>query len=98
VTATNGNGHYSDVARQQVIKPREDEIVLEGNVLEALPNTMFKVRLDPGTECLAYLAGKMRKNHIKVLPGDRVTVILSAYDLARGRIVYRHPTSAGATS
>ena len=80
------------MAKQQVVKPKDDEVVVDGNVLEALPNAMFKVRLDPGSECLAYLAGKMRKNHIKVLLGDRVTVILSAYDLTRGRIIYRHPT------
>lgn len=80
------------MAKQQVVKPKDDEVVVDGDVLEALPNAMFKVRLDPGMECLAYLAGKMRKNHIKVLLGDRVTVILSAYDLTRGRIVYRYPT------
>lgn len=86
------------VAKQQVVKPKDDEVVVDGYVLEALPNAMFKVRLDPGPECLAYLAGKMRKNHIKVLLGDRVTVILSAYDLTRGRIVYRHQTQQPTTT
>jgi translation initiation factor IF-1 len=73
--------------------PREDEILLEGVVLEALPNTMFKVRFDNGHEALGYLGGKMRTNRIRVLPGDRVRVALSAYDLNRGRIVFRYSTN-----
>jgi translation initiation factor IF-1 len=73
--------------------PREDEILLEGVVLEALPNTMFKVRFDNGHEALSYLGGKMRTNRIRVLPGDRVRVALSAYDLNRGRIVFRYSTN-----
>jgi len=68
----------------------EEKLVLEGTVVEALPNTTFKVRLDNDHEVLAYLSGKMRKNYIRVLLGDRVRVELSPYDLARGRIVYRH--------
>jgi translation initiation factor IF-1 len=81
------------VTKPQTVKCREDELVVEAEVLEALPNAMFRVKLESGHECLVYLSGKMRKNHIKVLIGDRVTVVLSAYDLTRGRIVYRHPTS-----
>lgn len=73
--------------------PREDEILLDGTVLEALPNAMFKVVFGEKHEALVYLAGKMRTNRIKVLPGDKVRVSLSAYDLNRGRIVYRYPTN-----
>ncbi len=69
---------------------KEDSIEMVGTVLEALPNAMFRVRLDNNHELLAYAAGKMRKFYIKILPGDRVTVELSPYDLSRGRIVYRH--------
>jgi len=69
---------------------KDETITVEGTVLEALPNTMFKVKLDNGHEVLAYLSGKMRMHYIKILPGDRVTVELSVYDLTRGRITYRH--------
>jgi translation initiation factor IF-1 len=72
---------------------RPDELHIEAEVIEALPNTMFKVRLENGHEAIGYLAGRMRTNRIRVLPGDRVTIALSAYDLTRGRIVYRFPTS-----
>lgn len=68
----------------------EEKIEVEGVVTEALPNTMFKVKLDNGHEVLAYLAGRMKKYYIKVLLGDRVRVELSPYDLTRGRIVYRN--------
>lgn len=67
----------------------EEKIALEGEVSEALPNLMFRVELDMGHEVLAHLAGKMRRNRIRVLPGDRVRVEVSPYDLNRGRIVYR---------
>ncbi len=70
---------------------RDDEaITVEGRVVEALPNAMFRVELDNGHIVLSHLAGKMRTNYIRVLPGDRVTVELSPYDLTRGRIIYRH--------
>ena len=72
----------------------EGKIELEGTVVEALPNAMFRVQLDTGHEVLAYLSGKMRKYYIRVLLGDRVTVELSPYDLTRGRIVYRHKKRA----
>ncbi|MBX5444351.1 MAG: translation initiation factor IF-1 [Sphaerobacter sp.] len=62
----------------------------EGRVVEALPNAMFTVELDNGHTVLAHLAGKMRKHFIRVLPGDRVVVELSPYDLTRGRITYRY--------
>lgn len=68
---------------------KEKGIVLEGEVVEALPNGMFKVKLETGQEVLAHIAGKLRVNFIRVLPGDRVKVELSPYDLTRGRIIYR---------
>jgi translation initiation factor IF-1 len=69
--------------------PKEEAIELEGEVLEALPNTMFRVKLDGDHEVLAHISGKMRMNYIRILPGDRVKVELSPYDLSRGRITYR---------
>ena len=69
--------------------PKEDKIEMEGEVTEALPNTMFRVKLDNGHEVLGHLAGKMRRYRIRVLPGDRVRVEVSPYDLSRGRITYR---------
>lgn len=74
----------------------EDKIQVEGTVIEALPATQFKVRLDNGHEVLAYLSGKMRKYYIRILLGDRVRVEMSPYDLSRGRIVYRHKKHAPA--
>jgi len=65
-------------------------IKIKGVVVEALPDTMFKVKLENGHEILAYLCGKMRKNYIRILEGDEVTVEISPYDLTKGRIVYRH--------
>ncbi|HHH81088.1 MAG TPA: translation initiation factor IF-1 [candidate division Zixibacteria bacterium] len=69
---------------------KKDTIQVEGIVEEALPNTTFRVRLDNGHLVLAYISGRMRKNYIRILPGDRVTVELTPYDLTRGRIVYRY--------
>ena len=68
---------------------KEEAIEVEGKVVEALPNAMFRVTLDNGHEVLAYISGKIRKHFIRILPGDRVLVELSPYDLSRGRIVYR---------
>jgi translation initiation factor IF-1 len=68
---------------------KEDAIEVEGTVNEALPNTQFRVELDNGHEVLAHISGKMRMNYIRILPGDRVKVELSPYDLSRGRITYR---------
>ncbi|HET8523720.1 MAG TPA: translation initiation factor IF-1 [Thermomicrobiales bacterium] len=65
-------------------------MTVEGRVIDALPNAMFTVELENGHTVLSHLAGKMRTNYIRVLPGDRVTVELSPYDLSRGRITYRH--------
>ena len=68
---------------------KEEAIEVEGSVIEPLPNAMFKVELDNGHVVLAHISGKMRKYYIRILPGDRVTVELSTYDLSRGRITYR---------
>ena len=69
--------------------PKEEVIVVEGKVLETLPNAMFRVELEKGHIVLAHISGKMRMHFIKILPGDKVTVELSPYDLSRGRIIFR---------
>jgi translation initiation factor IF-1 len=68
---------------------KEEKLEVEGEVLEALRSQMFRIRLDNGHETLGYMAGKMKRYRIRVFPGDRVRIELSAYDLNRGRIVYR---------
>ncbi|ADL68025.1 translation initiation factor IF-1 [Thermoanaerobacterium saccharolyticum] len=68
---------------------KDDVIEVEGKVIEALPNAMFQVELDNGHRILAHISGKLRMNFIRILPGDRVTLELSPYDLTRGRIVWR---------
>lgn len=70
--------------------PKDEAIEVEGTVIEPLPNAMFRVELDGGHMVLAHISGKMRMHYIRILPGDRVTVELSPYDLTRGRITYRH--------
>ncbi|MBM7557812.1 translation initiation factor IF-1 [Halanaerobacter jeridensis] len=69
---------------------KEEPIEAEGTVVETLPNAKFQVELENGHEVLAHVSGKMRMNFIKILPGDKVTVEMSPYDLSRGRITYRH--------
>lgn len=69
---------------------KEETITVEGKVKETLPNAMFKVELDNGHVVLAHISGKMRMHFIKILPGDKVTLELSPYDLSRGRITYRY--------
>ena len=69
---------------------KEEGIQVEGTVIEPLPNAMFRVELENGHKVLAHISGKMRMNFIKILPGDKVTVELSPYDLNRGRIIYRY--------
>lgn len=69
---------------------KEDVIEIEGIVKEPLPNAMFKVKLENGHEVLAHVSGKIRMHFIRILPGDKVTVQLSPYDLTRGRITYRY--------
>jgi len=68
---------------------KEEAIEVEGTVIEPLPNAMFKVELDNGHVVLAHISGKMRMHYIRILPGDKVTIELSPYDLTRGRITYR---------
>ena len=75
-------------AREVAVK--EEKIEVEGEVVEALPSLMFRVKVDSGQEVLAKISGKMRKNYIRLLPGDRVKLELSPYDLTRGRITFRH--------
>lgn len=72
------------------VSQKEEAIQVEGTVLEALPNTQFRVELENGHKVLAHISGKMRMNYIRILPGDRVVVELSPYDLSRGRITYRY--------
>lgn len=69
--------------------PKEEAIEVEGTIVETLPNAMFRVELDNGHKVLAHVSGKMRMNFIRILPGDRVVVELSPYDLTRGRITFR---------
>ncbi len=69
--------------------PKEDVIEVEGTVIEPLPNAMFQVKLDNGHQVLAHISGKMRMHFIKILPGDRVKIELSPYNLSRGRITFR---------
>jgi len=70
--------------------PKEDAIEVVGTVVETLPNAMFRVELENKHKVLAHISGKMRKNFIRILPGDKILVELSPYDLTRGRIVYRY--------
>lgn len=69
---------------------KSDVIEVEGTVIEPLPNAMFRVELENGHKVLAHVSGKIRMNFIRILPGDKVTIELSPYDLSRGRIVYRY--------
>jgi translation initiation factor IF-1 len=74
---------------EEIRVPKEEPIRTEGKIVEALPNTQFMVELDNGHRVLAHIAGKMRKNFIRIVPGDRVTVEITPYDFFKGRIVYR---------
>ena len=83
--------HHSDVLTTRKEMPtKEEKIEVEGEVVEALPSTMFRVEVDGGHSVLATISGKMRKHYIRILPGDKVKVELSPYDLNRGRITFRH--------
>jgi translation initiation factor IF-1 len=77
------------VCSRAKVAVKEEKIEVEGEVVEALPSTMFRVQLDNGHSVLARISGKMRKHYIRILPGDRVKVELSPYDLTRGRITFR---------
>ena len=70
--------------------PKDDKLILEGKIIEALPNTTFRVQLENGHEVLAHVSGKIRMRFIKVMAGDKVTIELSPYDLTRGRITWLH--------
>ena len=76
--------------KETCLVKREDAIEMEGTVVEPLPNAMFRVELENGHRVLAHISGKMRMHYIRILPGDRVVVELSPYDLTRGRITYRY--------
>ena len=82
--------HPFRLRRNVLPKSKEDALVLEGTVVEPLPNAMFKVKLDNDHEVLAHISGKMRMHYIRILPGDKVQVELTPYDLSRGRITYRY--------
>ena len=83
-------GEYRPVTGNRESRlPKEDHIEMEGVVAETLPNTMFRVELENGHTVTAHISGKMRKNYIRILTGDKVTVQLTPYDLTKGRIVYR---------
>ena len=79
-----------DTTEERVRRENPNAVTMDGKVTEALPNAMFTVELENGRSVLGHLGGKMRKNYIRVLPGDRVVVELSPYDLTRGRITFRH--------
>ena len=85
----NGRG-FSLKQKWVLVASKDGAIEIEGSVAEALPNAMFRVELTNGHKILAHISGKMRKNYIRILPGDRVIVELSPYDLTRGRIIYRY--------
>lgn len=76
---------------RKIFMAKEEPILVQGKVTQSLANTQFRVRLDNGHEVIAHIAGKMRKNFIRILPGDIVTVAISPYDLTKGRITYRGP-------
>ena len=78
------------IKENPLASPKEDAIVLEGTILESLPNAMFRVELENGHNVLAHISGKMRMHYIRILPGVKVQVELTPYDLTRGRITYRY--------
>ena len=87
---THGKPPTKEAYSRAKVATKEEKIEIEGEVVEALPSTMFRVQLDNGHSVLARISGKMRKHYIRILPGDRVKVELSPYDLNRGRITFRH--------
>ena len=82
--------HINPVRTSEDMAKKDGVIEIEGSVVEALPNAMFRVELSNGHKVLAHISGKMRQNYIRILPEDRVVVELSPYDLTRGRLVYRY--------
>ena len=89
-TGALGATSASNIEESHLPKPKEDAIVLEGTVVEPLPNAMFRVELENGHKVLAHSSGKMRMHRIRILPGDKVQVEITPYDLNRGRITYRY--------
>ena len=83
-------GRSTGTLREEGLIAKEEKIEMEGEVVEAFRSGMYKVLLENGQETLGYTAGKMRRYRIKILPGDKINIELSPYDLSRGRIVYRH--------
>ena len=81
---------FCAIRAERDLAKQEDKIEVEGEITEALPSTMFRVEVEGGHDVLATISGKMRKHYIRILPGDKVKVELSPYDLNRGRITYRH--------
>src|ERR1700742_834801 len=88
--AVSENGPKAAVEYASGRMAKEEKIEMEGEITEALPNTMFRVKLDNGHDVLGHISGKMRRHYIRILPGDRVKIELSPYDLDRGRITYRY--------
>lgn len=84
------SGRSAPLSGETHIAEKEEAIEVEGQVVAQLPNAMFRVKLENGHEILSHLSGKMRKYYIRVLPGDRVTLEISPYDLTKGRIKFRH--------
>jgi translation initiation factor IF-1 len=84
------SGRGAGTSEGSVIAGKEEKVELDGEVVEAFRNGLFKIALDNGHETLGYTAGKMRRYRIRIFPGDRIKVELSSYDLSRGRIVYRY--------
>ena len=82
--------HFLCIRNERDLAKQEDKIEVEGEITEALPSTMFRVEVEGGHSVLATISGKMRKHYIRILPGDKVKVELSPYDLTRGRITYRY--------
>ena len=93
MTVGQGHGLWTTVGKLKIEEKdnlaKQDLIEMEGTVTESLPNAMFRVDLDNGFNLLAHISGKIRRNYIKILPGDRVKVELTPYDLTKGRITYR---------
>ncbi len=79
----------SQAEKKEISVAKQEAIEMEGKVMEPLPNAMFRVELDNGHKVLAHISGKMRMHYIRILPGDKVVVELSPYDLTRGRIIFR---------
>ena len=90
--ALSGCGHGPELTHQEMTTsmPKNDAIVVEGVVAESLPNAMFRVELEDGHVVMAHLSGKVRMNYVRIVPGDRVRIELSPYDLSKGRIIWRN--------